>query len=105
MAYLFYLNLKISYGDKVLVLGKSGSGKTTFLKILSGLTPITAGKIYTPATATYNTSNQFFSYNFGNGTFGTTAVASAGSNASGVGIFEYDVPAGYAGLSTKGLNL
>ena len=40
------LNLKISFGDKVLVLGKSGSGKTTFLKILSGLTPITAGKIY-----------------------------------------------------------
>ena len=40
------LNLNISFGDKVLVLGKSGSGKTTFLKILSGLTPITSGKIY-----------------------------------------------------------
>ena len=48
------LNLKISYGDKVLVLGKSGSGKTTFLKILSGLTPITAGKIYCGKTENKN---------------------------------------------------
>jgi len=43
--------------------------------------------------------------NFGNGYFGTTAVSSAGSNASGIGIFEYDVPAGYTALSTKGLNV
>ncbi|BCV08504.1 MAG: hypothetical protein CM15mL7_150 [uncultured marine virus] len=43
--------------------------------------------------------------NFGNGYFGTTAVSSAGTNASGNGIFEYDVPNGYTALSTKGLNL
>ena len=43
--------------------------------------------------------------NFGNGTFGTTAVTSAGTNASSNGIFEYDVPTGYTALSTKGLNL
>jgi hypothetical protein len=43
--------------------------------------------------------------NFGNGYFGTTAVASAGTNASGIGIFEFDVPTGYTALSTKGLNL
>ena len=43
--------------------------------------------------------------NFGNGVFQTTAVASAGTNASGIGIFEYDVPTGYTALSTKGLNL
>jgi len=43
--------------------------------------------------------------NFGNGYFGTTAVASAGTNASGNGIFEYDVPTGFTALSTKGLNL
>jgi len=42
--------------------------------------------------------------NFGNGYFNTTAVASAGTNASGIGIFEYDVPTGYTALSTKGLN-
>ena len=45
------------------------------------------------------------SWNFGNGYLGTTAVASAGTNASGIGIFEYDVPTGYTALSTKGLNL
>jgi hypothetical protein len=42
--------------------------------------------------------------NFGNGYFGTTAVSSAGTNASGNGIFEYDVPTGYTALSTEGLN-
>jgi len=46
-----------------------------------------------------------WNWNFGNGYFGTTAVASAGTNASGNGIFEYDVPTGYTALSTKGLNL
>ena len=30
-------------------------------------------------------------FNFGNGYFGTTAVSSAGTNASNIGIFEYDV--------------
>ena len=43
-------------------------------------------------------------WNFGNGYFQTTAVSSAGTNASGIGIFEYDVPTGYTALSTKGLN-
>jgi hypothetical protein len=43
-------------------------------------------------------------YNFGDGFFGTTAVSSAGTNASGLGIFEYDVPDGFTALCTKGLN-
>ena len=45
-----------------------------------------------------------FNVNFGNGYFGTTAVSSAGTNASNLGIFEYDVPSGYTALCTKGLN-
>ncbi len=64
---------------------------------------ITAGKLYTPATACYN-SGAGYHYNFGNGFFGTTAISSEGSNASGIGKFEYDVPTGYTALSTKGLN-
>ena len=44
-------------------------------------------------------------FNFGNGYFGSTQISSAGTNASGNGIFEYDVPTGYTALSTKGLNL
>jgi len=42
--------------------------------------------------------------NFGNGYFGITQISSEGTNASGIGKFEYDVPAGYTALSTKGLN-
>ena len=45
------------------------------------------------------------SANFGNGYHRTTAISSEGTNASGIGKFEYDVPAGYTALSTKGLNL
>ncbi len=51
-----------------------------------------------------NSGTHLSQSNFGNGYFGTTAVASAGTNASGLGIFEYDVPAGYTALCTKGLN-
>ena len=60
---------------------------------------------YYPSATLWNTNSATFSYNFGNGYFGTTAVASAGTNASGNGVFEYDVPTGYTALSTKGLNL
>jgi hypothetical protein len=56
-----------------------------------------------PAFSNYNAGQ--FQINFGNGYFGTTAVSSAGTNASGIGIFEYDIPTGYTALSTKGLNL
>ena len=45
-----------------------------------------------------------FSVNFGNGTFGTTAVSSAENPDDGVGIFEYDVPTGYKALCTKSIN-
>jgi hypothetical protein len=31
-------------------------------------------------------------------------VSSAGTNASGIGTFEYDVPSGYTALTSKGLN-
>jgi hypothetical protein len=43
------------------------------------------------------------SFNFGNGTFGTTAITSAGSNGNG-SLFEYDVPSGYYALNTKNIN-
>ena len=65
---------------------------------------ITADTLYHPAVSAFANTGQI-SCNFGNGYFGTTAVASAGTNASGNGIFEYDVPTGFTALSTKGLNL
>mgnify|MGYP001362559525 CR=1 FL=1 len=78
------------------------SGVPTSGSTGTGAVSITAGKTYGFGFSGYDAT--VFDCNFGNGYFGTTAVASAGSNASGVGIFEYDVPAGYAGLSTQGLN-
>jgi len=88
----------------------------------SGSTGTGAISIVNPSTASYGIDTPLGAYfpavsfydggvsgtykaNFGNGYFGTTAVASAGTNASGIGIFEYDVPTGYTALSTKGLNL
>ena len=65
---------------------------------------LVANKIYLPAMASYNAASNM-AFNFGNGYFRTTAISSAGTNASGNGIFEYDVPTGYTALSTKGLNL
>ena len=59
---------------------------------------------YFPAYGDWDNNNRFyFSLNFGNGYFGTTAVASAGTN-SGIGTFEYDVPSGYKALCTKNIN-
>ena len=52
--------------------------------------------------ATTQENNSWF--NFGNGYFGTTAISSEGTNASGIGKFEYNVPAGFTAISTKGLN-
>jgi hypothetical protein len=41
--------------------------------------------------------------NFGNGYFGTTAVASSNSDSAGLGLFEYSVPSGYYALCTKNI--
>ena len=59
---------------------------------------------YIPAFACHNGGE--WRFNFGNGYFGSTQISSAGNNASGNGIFEYDVqPTDATALSTKGLNL
>ena len=50
-----------------------------------------------------SSANATFKTNFGNGYFGTTAVASAGSNGNGA-IFEFDCPSGYYALNTKNIN-
>jgi hypothetical protein len=78
------------------------SGDPTSGSSGTGGVSITTGKTYMFAASGYN--GWSVETNFGNGYFGTTAVSSAGTNASGNGIFEYDVPTGYTALSTKGLN-
>jgi len=70
-------------------------------------TGMQTGILYTPWSDVWqNASGSLLikSYNFGNGYFGTTVISSEGTNASGIGKFEYDVPTGYTALSTKGLN-
>jgi len=62
---------------------------------------ITMNDYFVPAVAIDNSSVDF---NFGNGYFGTTAVSSATSDQSGLGIFEYTVPSGYYALCTKNIN-
>ena len=78
--------------------GTGGKSITAASGVVDGVYSMGAG-----SNSSGNLSD--WSANFGNGYFGTTAVASAGTNASGNGIFEYDVPTGYTALSTKGLNL
>ena len=64
---------------------------------------VTSNITYFPAVSIYGASEDY-SFNFGNGYFGTSAVTSAGTAGSTPGTFEYDVPSGYEPLTTKGLN-
>jgi hypothetical protein len=83
----------------------SGATGTGGIAVTTGKSYITAGTIHRGGNYSINTTYSYAKCNFGNGFFGTQQVSSAGTNASGIGIFEYDVPTGYTALSTKGLNL
>ena len=62
-----------------------------------------AGDWFIPCMSGYDGNKAEF--NFGNGYFSTTPISDEGTNASGVGKFEYDVPNNFTALSTKGLNI
>ena len=59
---------------------------------------------YSPVAGFYDSPNATFNWNFGNGFFGTTAVASSNADAAGHGLMEYAVPTGYYTICTKNLN-
>ena len=80
-----------------------GSGTTNMVSIDAPST-LDSGFYGIVAADTCGASDGTFYVNFGNGYFGTTAISSEGSNTLGHGKFEYDVPAGYTALCTKGLN-
>jgi len=101
MAYDFDNGAMYCYKNGVAVGGGDPTSGASRTNAITTWTP--NGVELVPITEAYNGS--IAKFNFGNGYFGTTAVASAGTNASGNGIFEYDVPTGYTALSTKGLNL
>jgi len=71
------------------------------LPTTAALTPQGA---YSPVVGFYDTPAAVLSANFGNGFFGTTAVASSNADAAGHGLMEYAVPTGYYTLNTKNLN-
>ena len=58
---------------------------------------------YSPVGGAYTNVSHTLSFNFGQGFFGTTAVASANADDGGLGIMEYDVPANYRVLCTKNI--
>jgi len=62
---------------------------------------VASGIFYIPCVGVY--ANTKWSYNFGNGYFGTTAVSTSESDDAGIGSFEYDVPAGYYAICTTNL--
>ena len=82
--------------------GSTGTG-SAFTLTASSSTP--DGAYFFACSDDNAYASRTITWNFGNGYLETTAVSSAGTNASGIGIFEYDVPTGYTALSTKGLNL
>ena len=63
---------------------------------------ISSSYTYAPCVATYQPTDKL-ECNFGQGYFGTTAVASANADDGGLGIMEYDVPANYRVLCTKNI--
>ena len=97
-------NLKIHLGVNGVWQNSSNPSNNTGGLAIGAISTTTDG-FYFVGIGDYSNGQGTYSYNFGNGYFGTTAVSSAGTNASGNGIFEYDVPTGFTALSTKGLNL
>ena len=103
------IQLAMDLDNGAFYFGKNGTWQNSG-NPASGASKTGAARSFTPdgtfyffATSNYTTSCEVKA-NFGNGFFGTTAVSSAGTNASNLGIFEYDVPSGYTALCTKGLN-
>ena len=90
--------------------GKNGtwvnSGDPTSGSSGTGGYAITSGETYFTITSdnTSGSDQQTYQFNFGNGYFGTTAVASGNADGAGYGIFEYAPPTGYYSLCTKNIN-
>ena len=111
---MIYLVVAIDCDNNYVYFGKNGtwqnSGDPTSGSSGTGGVAITAAtstelrNYFFGCSDNANNGGSTFQFNFGNGCFGTTAISSEGTNASGIGKFEYDVPTGYTALCTKGLN-
>ena len=81
--------------------GSTGTGAIS----IADASSTTTGFYFFTAGDSGNSDAPTVNANFGNGYFGTTAVASSNSDGNGYGLFEYSVPTGYYALCTKNIKL
>ena len=98
------IGVALDYDNETISIYKNGSAMITNFNYgaVGTSTSLKGGKAITPVFVNYGSGG--LSVNFGNGYFGTTAVASAQNPDDGIGIFEYSVPTGYKALCTKSIN-
>jgi len=84
--------------------GATGTGAVSTISPDATVGSYTGSGYWIPCINVYYESTTKSAHNFGNGYFGTTAVASAQNPDDGIGIFEYEVPADYKALCTKSIN-
>ena len=103
--------MAVNLTDNKLAYGKNGtwynstnpgSGNTNMISIDAASTNENGNYGFVFAD-TCGASDGTFNINFGQGFFGTTAVASANADGNGFGAFEYTVPTGYYALCTKNI--
>ena len=78
--------------------GATGTGAVSITAVAS--TPWGA---YFTGTSYYGEASVTFKVNFGNGYFGTTSHGETNADDAGIGLFKYDVPAGYYAICTNNL--
>ena len=80
--------------------GATGTGAVSITAVGS-----TVNNMYLPVVSYYGGggSTGTLSTNFGNGYFGTTSHGETNADDAGIGLFKYDVPAGYYALCTNNL--
>ena len=81
------------------------SGDPTSGATGTGAVSITIGTLdsWFPSASYWDSGTGTYEFNFGNGYFGTDAVASANADDAGIGAMEYDVPTGYYCLCTNNI--
>ncbi len=99
-----FLMFGLDCDNAKLYLGKNGtwqkSGVPTSGATGTGAISIVADRTYAPAFVMRYAANQVAA-NFGNGYFGTTSHGETNADDAGIGLFKYDVPAGYYALCTN----
>ena len=79
--------------------GATGTGAISITAPSS--TPL--GAYFVAAGADASANDYTWSMNFGNGYFGTTSHGETNADDAGIGLFKYDVPAGYYAICTNNL--